>query len=198
LPAQSQESRFYFKADLGGALVEDASTRFKADFPRFTRSVGRIIFDPGSRTGVTAGYQLTDWFAAEAELGGIVNTAGKYTTLADVPLLFNTRFQYPNQSRWTPYVGGGLGVAAAILDTTAFFSEGSATFVRSDVTDVDGVFAWQAFAGLRFKLNDRAGLSLEYRYVVLEDPAWNVDAGVMMSVSRIATHAFSLAFDYHF
>jgi opacity protein-like surface antigen len=67
----------------------------------------------------------------------------------------------------------------------------------------DAVFAYQAFAGLRYALNDRAGVCLEYHYFGTSAPEWRVDSryGVFpdrMSFGRIDTHAFSIAFDYRF
>ena len=65
------------------------------------------------------------------------------------------------------------------------------------------MFAYQAFAGLRYRLNDRMGLSVEYRYFVAESPTWHSDitfgAGSnALSFGGSQTHAFSLAFEYRF
>jgi len=65
------------------------------------------------------------------------------------------------------------------------------------------VFAYQAFAGLRYKLNDRMGLSVEYRYFAADEAEWRADFtsntfSDTMRLGRIQTHALSLAFDFKF
>jgi len=213
LTAHGQQHGFYFKADLGGALTQDTNLRItKLDHvpPQETK----IQFDPGPRLGFAAGYQLTDWFAAEAELGAIVNTTQSRSSLssigpgevsirnctyANVPLLFNVRFQYPNRSHWAPYIGGGLGVSAAIVDLETLTPSGTLdTFVRSGGTDATAVFAYQAFAGLRYRLTDHMGLSLEYRYFVAQRPSWEGNYGASITFDTTQTHALSVAFDWSF
>jgi len=60
----------------------------------------------------------------------------------------------------------------------------------------------QAFAGLRYRLNEGMGLSVEYRYLKTEAPEWDLEIGgsahATLAFGRIETHAFSLAFDYRF
>src|SRR5258708_3202480 len=120
--APSEETRFYFKADIGGSFTQD--TELKATpFPGTPFQVGRpanLRFDPGARVGFASGYSVTDWLAIEAELGGMISSFKGFGVrdgiFANVPLLFNLKLQYPNRSRWTPYIGAGLGVSAAIID----------------------------------------------------------------------------------
>jgi len=212
--AQGEENRFYVKGDLGGTLTGDTQGSIKGD-PYFGIIFGRqniglkAQFDPGERAGVACGYHFTDWFAAEGEIAGIVNELRSHGgfrdgTFANVPLLFNVRLQYPNHSHWTPYIGAGLGVSAAILDTdTLLIGSGNFNiYQRVHTTDADAVFAYQAFAGLRYRLNERMGLSVEYRYLKTETPEWDLEIGggahATLAFGRIETHAFSLAFDYRF
>src|SRR5256885_1731863 len=69
----AQENRFYFKGDLGGSLTEGTYVKGDLYSPFGGPTVARIKFEPGARVGFAAGYQLTDWFAAEAQLGTMVN-----------------------------------------------------------------------------------------------------------------------------
>ena len=215
--AHGQEHGFYFKGDLGGALTQDAD--LKVRFPKTIAQETGIVsaarpvrFDSGARLGLTAGYQITEWFAAEAELGAFVNTIRqggtsevfgglvvRDSTYANVPLLFNLRLQYPNQSRWSPYIGGGLGVSAAILNLTAYASNITQDiFVGVRTTDATAVFAYQGFAGLRYRLSDHTGLSLDYRYFVAQRPGWDDDYGSSITFGATQTHALSVAFDWSF
>ena len=70
-------------------------------------------------------------------------------------------------------------------------------------SESDGVFAWQAFAGVRYALNEQMGIGLEYRYFWADSPDWEVDftSGTFsnrMSFGNTETHAISVAFDFHF
>jgi len=220
LLSQGEESRFYIKGDLGGNLTSDSQGSVRGD-PTFgiffgTRNIGfKARFEPGERAGVACGYQITDWFAAEGEIGAVVNEVDSRNsfppsrvgfrdgTFANVPLLFNVKLQYPNHSHWTPYIGAGLGVSAAILDVDTIISSNALTdFQRVHTSGADAVFAYQAFAGLRYRLNERMGLSVEYRYLATDAPEWDLEndrsARSTLSFGRIETHAFSLAFDCHF
>ena len=200
--AQAQESRFYLSGDLGGAFTE-------AD----------VKFDPGVRAGFAGGYQITDWVAAEAQLGATINSVargldffivtrtgnGGYLlfhdiTFANVPLLFNVKLQYPNRSPWAPYIGGGLGVSAAILDADTERGPDVSRIIRAHATEAEAVFAYQAFAGLSCRLNDRLKISVEYRYLAAESPQWTIDTdgGALLTFGPIKTHTISLALDYRF
>ena len=216
LSSQGEESHFYIKGDLGGNLTSDSQGSIRGD-PAFgdifgTRNIGfKVRFDPGERAGLACGYQITDWFAAEGEIGAIVNEVESRNrfplpgvgfrdgTFANVPFLFNVKLQYPNHTHWTPYIGAGLGISAAILDADILVASSTLTdFQRVHTTGADAVFAYQAFAGLRYRLNERMGLSVEYRYVATEAPEWDLGDHAKLSFGRIETHAFSLAFDYRF
>src|SRR5439155_12415948 len=115
-----------------------------------------------------------DW--SERESGGVapsvpISSLGfRDATFANVPLLFNVKLQYPNHSHWTPYVGAGLGVSVAIVDADTFIAGNSFNFSRARARGADVVFAYQAFAGLRYRLGERMGLSVEYRYLATKAP----------------------------
>jgi len=213
LTAPCQESRFYVKGDLGGNLTSDTegtvsgNAAFGSVFG--TQSLGvKARFDPGVHIGVAGGYRVTDWFAAEAELGAIVNKVEpgdglSNGTFTSVPFLFNVRLQYPSHSRWMPYIGAGVGVSAAILDSDILIGAANGNFyVRAPTTGADAVLAYQAFAGLRYRLNEHMGLNVEYRFLVTGSPEWNLDisgySGTTVTFDRIETHVFSLAFEYRF
>jgi opacity protein-like surface antigen len=197
------ESPFYIKADVGGTWTED--TDLEEFFGVNTAGV-RVRFDPGYRLGLRLGMLVTDWFAAEAETGVMGSEIDSLTApssvdarLSNIPFMLNARFQPPNRTRLTPYVGGGLGVSGAILDVGHM----DLGFAHLHGTQSDAVFAYQAFAGVRYALNDRMGLSAEYRYFGTTEPEWRADVvfggfNDRVRFGGIQTQAFSLAFDYRF
>jgi opacity protein-like surface antigen len=65
------------------------------------------------------------------------------------------------------------------------------------------VFAYQAFAGVRFAINERMGLSIEYHYFATTDSEMRADVTVGTSSDQVqlggtATHTATIAFDYRF
>src|SRR5205807_6447818 len=64
--APAQQYPWYLKADLGGNVTLD--TNLKEFFGEVTPG-SKVKFDPGVRVGFAGGYSLTDWFAAEGEIG---------------------------------------------------------------------------------------------------------------------------------
>ena len=120
--------------------------------------------------------------------------------LSNVPFLINARIQFPKFDLVTPYFGGGLGFSVAVLDADDIVIAGGS--LDGNMSDV--VFAYQAFAGLRFKLNENMGLSLEYRYFATDSPEWEPDlvfgpaASDKVRFGRIESHVFSITFDFRF
>ncbi len=204
LPAVSQAAGFYVKADAGGTITQNA------DLNEFFGPVApgtKVKFDPGFRAGITGGYQFTDWFAGEAELGFLENRIDSINGadrvhdawFANVPFLVNGKLQYPNSSPLTPYIGAGVGFSEAIIDVGRVDIGG--TSFHGSINDT--VFAYQAFVGLRYKLNERMGLSIEYRYFAADAASWQADftSGTATDTMRMGhprTQAISAAFDYRF
>ena len=204
LPARGQPLGLYVKGDVGGNVTLDTDLR---EFFGAVAPGSKVKFDPGVRVGVAAGYQITDWFAAEGEFGAMANYISSITdatrvdaTFSQVPFLINAKFQCPGHCRLTPYIGGGVGFSVAILNADEI-TIGSTTMHGTDSSDA--VFAYQAFAGLRYRLNDRMGLSLEYRYFAADAPKWRTDFAFGTDTDTIRfggtqTHAVSLAFEFRF
>ena len=204
LAAWGQSTGFYVKADAGGNITQNA------DLKEFFGPVApgtKVKFDPGFRAGLAGGYQFTDWLAAEAEIGYLENRIDSITGadrihnawFGNVPFLVNGKLQYPNSSRLTPYMGAGVGFSEALIDVGQIDIGG--TSLHGDLADT--VLAYQAFAGLRYALSDRMGLSLEYRYFAADGATWRADftagtASDTMRMGQTQTHAVSLALDFRF
>jgi len=202
--AQAQFGQFYVKADLGGEWTHD--TGLKEFFGEPLTSGSKVKFDPGARFGIAAGYYLTHWLAVEAETGVMANEIDTITdatrvdaSFSNVPLLFNVRFQCPHADRLVPYCGGGVGASFPVIDAEKIEIGGTSMHG----SDSDAVFAYQALAGLRYKLNSRMGLSLEYHYFHADGAEWKAEFSEGTSSDRLRfgateTHAVSIAFDFHF
>jgi len=202
--SRAQDVGWYVKADAGGNITEDTDLQ---EFFGPVQPGTKVKFDPGYRFGLGGGYQLTPWFAAEAEVGFMGNHINEITGAAEVhdawflnvPFLVNAKLQWPNRSAITPFVGAGVGFSEAILDVDQI----RLNDISLHGNNADTVFAYQAFGGLRYRLNDRMGLSLEYRYFAADPAEWRSDFTVgtgsdRMRFASTQTHAISLAFDFRF
>lgn len=202
--ALAQENRFYLRADVGGTSTRDVELR--EFFGQALVPNSQISLDPGIRVGVRAGYGLTDWLAAEVETGVTANGIDSITgatvadgSLASVPLLLNARLHVPDNSRFSPYVGAGFGLATTLLTADKIVIGGTSL----DGSTAAAVFAYQAFAGVDFAINDRMSLGLEYRYFHAEKSNMTADLTVgtpsdRVKLGAIQTHAVSVAFKFRF
>lgn len=202
--ASGQWGRFYVKADAGGNWTDDTS--LKEFFGEPLTAGSKVKFHPGGRFGVAAGFHLTEWLSTEVETGTFVNSIDTITdatrvdaVFSNVPLLGNVRLQCPRCKWVIPYIGGGAGASFPVIDSDRI--EIGVTSMHG--SDADAVFAYQAFAGLRFNLNERMGLGVEYRYFHADGAEWKAEftSGTISDRMRFGetdTHAVSIAFDYRF
>jgi len=202
--ARADQGKFYVDGDVGGVVTMD--TELKEFFGAPLAPNSQLTFDPGFRLGVRGGYGVTDWFDAEIETGIMVNDIDSATgatqtdaSLANIPFLINARFHCPAWHRVCPYFGGGLGGSSTVLSADDLVING--TSLNGTVAGI--VFAYQAFAGLRFAINERMGLSVEYHYFATTDSTMQADVTVGTSSDQVklggtASHTATIAFDYRF
>ncbi|PIW25886.1 MAG: cell envelope biogenesis protein OmpA [Rhodospirillales bacterium CG15_BIG_FIL_POST_REV_8_21_14_020_66_15] len=133
--------------------------------------------DPGFAAGLAVGSTFSDYLRGEAELSfsnsnvdsfSGTNGSGETNMFG---LMFNGYVDIPTKSRWTPYIGAGIG--GAVVDFSDLSPVGG-----SRISDSDHVFAYQGIAGVTYKIDDRMGLFTEYRYVGTADRDLRTDSGV--------------------
>lgn len=115
----------------------------------------------------------TDWWT-----GFDIPVTGKVNSTA---YMANFWFNFGTGSRWTPYVGGGLGVAdvetsGVVLGSTAFQD------------DSDTVWAGQLGGGVAFGITPNLSLTMDYRAFATEQPRFSnlgVDAEYLSSSLRV-------------
>jgi opacity protein-like surface antigen len=192
----------YVGADAGGLLTLD--TRVK-EFVGSTPGT-KMQLDPGVRIGFHGGYKLTDWFAVEGETGIMANSIKSITgadiagdaSFSNVPFLVNARFTIPHgKCPVTPYFGGGAGGSASVLN---FDRHVDFNGTRVHGTDSDVVFAYQAFGGLRYAINERMGVGVEYHYFATTGASYDVGGtgGGKIAMTGVQSHAITAAFDFTF
>ncbi|NOU22603.1 MAG: porin family protein [Methyloglobulus sp.] len=123
-------------------------------------------YDPGFAGSVAVGYQIADQFRLEGEALYQSNDKDEghfsdFGSLSGIPLkgerertafLLNGYYDFKNGTAFTPYITAGMGGYHLRL-------KGEHSSVGNDLD-----FAWQAGAGVNYKLNDRISLDLKYRY----------------------------------
>lgn len=196
-PQPGYEPRGYIRGDLGIALTKDADASF---FP----GVGsvRMDLDPGIRFNVGGGARFGDYFALEAETGWILNEIDSITGFDDVdgwvsqvPILVNAVFQFRNQTGLTPFIGGGAGGAAVGIN----LDDAVSSTVRVDGSAADFVFAWQAFGGLKYEINEHLSVGVVYKYFWTDDAEWDVeDTSRDIHFEGTRTHSISAIVSYTF
>jgi OOP family OmpA-OmpF porin len=83
-------------------------------------------------------------------------------------IMFNTYYDFKNTSQWTPYVGGGLGIAFVTLNENTL-----------NIDDSDEALAYQGMLGVSYAptaLPDTEW-GIGYRYVGMTDPKLQDTAG---------------------
>ena len=110
-------------------------------------------------------------------LNGGAPLAGATGGINMAGLLFNGYYDFSTASAFTPYVGGGLGIAM-------IEAEGFGVADIPDVLNDEGtVFAYQFMAGIGYDLSDRTNLFAEYRYLGTE----SVDVTTSVSTGSVDT-----------
>jgi opacity protein-like surface antigen len=114
------------------------------------------------------GYAFNKYIAAGVEVGvngtridSIPGYSLHDADLYNIPFLANVTFSYPiPHTILTPYIGGGAGGSDSVFDPRR---------ISDGVTEVEGsendvVFAWEAYAGVRFQLTRNISLGVGYKY----------------------------------
>ena len=144
-------------------------------------SYTKSVWQPGIRFDLEPGYNVTDWFRAGMETSFIYNQLHsvsfndeKYYNKSaglgnggfyQVPILANVTFSYPSDGPIRGYIGGGVGAAWDILQSSNIEPEAN---IPQTYTSYHWNFVWQVTAG--FTYNVAPGLDLDIAYKLLSTP----------------------------
>ena len=168
-----------------------------------TSDQDQIEFDPGIYIGGTGGYDFGylrlegEISYRNSEIDSITNSIdGRYGNLDGnlgvSAFMANAFFDLHNDSRVTPYLGGGIGFAVLNL------SDASGTDRNYNYWDLyneddDTVFAYQVGAGIEIALNPRYSLDLGYRYFGTDTANFNDDI-FQSSRMKFESHNVTIGF----
>lgn len=167
---------------------------------------GSVHYNVGASGDATIGYAFNRYVAAGFEFG--VNTTtidsipGYYLDNAQIynlPFLANITFTYPiPHSLVTPYIGGGVGGSDSVFDPSSMSGIQSKNTVTGEEDDV--VFAWEAYAGLRFQLSPNMSLGIAYKYFGTGNPNFSYPPSPKFNVGfrGVETHSILATFNLRF
>jgi OmpA-OmpF porin, OOP family len=197
--AQAQQTPgWYIGAHVGWTDVTDSSYSFTSGgvTTPFTASSGS-----GIGFGFSVGYEWPFGMRAEGEATLRRNDFSRFTSplgsgslggsTVSMALMGNLIYDVLPHSRWTPYVGGGVGGAAFALDSLSAPAIGVPT-----TSDTLWNFAYQGIAGLKFAVSPRVSLDLDYHYFAIAHSTFNPAAGTQVK-GQYASHNVMLGIDYH-
>src|ERR1700677_376800 len=160
----------YFRMGAGPTIFQDGTLRSET-LPALSfngPANANVSYNVGFAADGAFGWAFNQYVGLDFESGyiwgKINNIPGYYangSTIGNVPFLGNLTLSLPiPHTNIVPYIGGGAGGAVSTFDAHGFSD------LAGDYTaygnESDTVFAYQAFAGLRFMLSPNLSLGLGY------------------------------------
>jgi opacity protein-like surface antigen len=162
-PQVYAEDGFY--AAVGGGISFAEDLDFSAEGETVTTEL-----DTGFIVGGALGYQLQA-FRLEGEFAFLQNDVDKLSAMGislgadgDVSVMSgfaNVYFDFDTMTPWTPYIGGGVGIANVANDVSVMGIQ--------LVDDDDSVFAYQVKAGVSYSVNPTTDVTVGYRFLGTDD-----------------------------
>ena len=154
-------SGLYVGADLGLAFLDDSDV---VDHGPPVDDM-TVTADNGFSIGGFMGYAFENGYRIEGELvyqrnsfdeqkGSSAGDSSLSNNISSAAVLANGYYDFKNDSRVTPFLGGGFGFSFVDI---------------SNADDDDIVFVYHFTAGVGFEITEKITLDLKYRYVVTED-----------------------------
>lgn len=160
--------------------------------------------DNGFILGATVGKSFSDAVRGEIEFSFTRHDQGKKGILETIQGFSGTQYSYgeksggidsyailanvwydiENETAFTPYIGGGLGVSFVNSDMKSGPGIGGRMI---NLDDSDTVFTWQLGAGVNYDVNETVSVGLGYRFRALHD----IDLGHKASAGDGFTGVFT-------
>ena len=175
---------FGLRTDVGVAFQQSLSGRNSGDY--FTTT-----FQPGIRFDIEPFYNVTDWFSIGVETAFIHNTVQSISTLGDtvyrgnpdfgngdlyqVPILLNTRFQFPTEGpiRW--FFGGGVGGNWNFSNVATQHDNGE----PYDATSFQWNYAFELSTGVCYTICSGLDLNASFKTLCTPNPLGEAQNGQM-------------------
>lgn len=192
--AWAQDKPWYVAAGLGASFVDDIDATDSTGFTIAT-DLDTGIFSTGAfgrsfgnfRAEGELSYNTNDVSTVSA-LGVSLGASGDVSTLG---FMVNGYYDFDTNSKWTPYIGGGIGGANVSIN--------SLSVVGVPLADDDTtVFAYQAKVGVAYAFSPAWVGTLGYRFFGTEDADFVDSTGSTFSTDGSRAHIVELGFRFHF
>ncbi|HEY2528452.1 MAG TPA: outer membrane beta-barrel protein [Xanthobacteraceae bacterium] len=159
-----------------------------------------VEFSAGYNVGVRGGYQLGSWRFEEeysyrqndtAKFGADDSTSGVSGNRHTHSIMTNVLYDLTTGWPITPHIGVGIG-AMHVFDGLKV-SGNSQVF-----NDSDWQFGYQAIAGLRYAINSRFVIDLDYRYLATTESTFRIPNTALHYRSGANTNNFVASVTYRF
>lgn len=189
-PQQCPAAQPYFRIDAGANLLEEVTIDFAG-----SSGIGK--FDTGYRVDLAAGFQLNRWAAVELETGWLENSIehSHHSWMGQAPLLVSFVARLENESPFVPYIGVGAGGALSVLHARISTPDG--LLIADNATAA--TFAYQAMAGVAFKLDRNMELNVGYKFLGTAEQRYEVeDFDSDLKLKDIQNHFIGASFTWKF
>jgi len=175
---------FGFRTDVGVAFQQSLSGRDNGDY--FTTT-----FQPGIRFDIEPFYNVTEWFSIGVQAAFIHNTVQSVSVNGDtayrgnpdlgngdlyqVPILLNTRFQFPTEGpiRW--FFGGGVGGNWNFANIATQHVNGE----PYDATSFQWNYAFELSTGVCYTICSGLDLNASFKTLCTPNPLGEAQSGQM-------------------
>ena len=122
-------------------------------------------------------------------------TPTKFTSkMTSKTVLFNGYYDFTNTTKFTPFVGGGIGLS--MNNTTTHGSLTDGTLPASDKIDKTS-FAWHVGGGVAYNLTEHIILDVTYRFADLGEAVWQAGS-VQLTANHLHSNEFLFGARYQF
>lgn len=181
--ASADDNGWYLKGNAGYGIINDVDLTGGL--------IGDIEGEGNVAYGAGVGYDFGNNWRAELEglqlwndMGAIGQASNTKSSMRITPAMLNLIYDFEDLGDWSPYVGAGIGVAHAKMNSfvhgvpnTGFFNILNnvvcPTHNHCDFTDGDSNLAWQVLAGVGYDLSDNWTWDTNYRYMNIGDLDFN-------------------------
>ena len=151
-----------------------------------------IEFNTGFSMAASIGYAFSAGLFLEAEANFAENDIDIFTRsgfaegddpgIRSYGVMGNVFYDFDTGSRWAPYIGGGAGIAVVDLLGTEILRFALCLFDSCVSVQLDTVFAYQLGGCIGYEIDPLWTLTLDYRFVAMDDPEFEDLAGAPFEV----------------
>ncbi len=194
--AWAQNNAWYVAGGLGASFPNDvditqAGTTLTTELDTgilATGAFGRSFDNQIFRAEAEVLYNTNDVSALNVSGVGSVIAGGDISTLG---LMVNGYYDIDTNSKWRPYIGGGIGGANVSINSLSSLG----VLIADDDTTV---FAYQVKVGVAYEFTQALAGTLGYRFFATEDADFVDSAGAPFSADGIEAHIVELGVRFRF